>query len=171
VNVQESVRTQLGFWHGVVDGMVADCGPDVAHKNVDGATITSIAAVYAHVVFSEDAIVHGMLQGKPTIYQNDGWEAKTGVAFPGPMPSLGDWAKSLQMNVPAFQQYAKEVWAATDAYLSSVSEADLEKKVQTPAGEQNVAWAISVILGTHTPQHTGEIAALKGVQGLKGLPF
>jgi len=27
------------------------------------------------------------------------------------------------------------------------------------------------ILGTHLTGHAGEIAALKGVQGMKGLPF
>ena len=30
---------------------------------------------------------------------------------------------------------------------------------------------VSNILGWHMAEHTGEIAAVKGVQGLKGLPF
>ena len=37
---------------------------------------------------------------------------------------------------------------------------------------EDLAWnADGLVPGWHFPQHTGEIAALKGVQGLKGLPF
>ena len=62
-------------------------------------------------------------------------------------------------------------YAATDAYLAGLPDADLERKVQGPAGDTTVGWMIAVVLGTHFPQHVGEIAALKGVHGLKGLPF
>jgi len=172
MNLQEAVKLQLGMWHGVVDGQVADCSSDVLHKNVDGATITSIASVYAHIAFGEDFIVQGMLQGKTPVYFAGGWDKKLSVTPPGESPEMKpEWGKQVQMDVPAFQAYAKDVWAATDAYLTNVSEKDLDRKVQTPAGEQNVAWAIAAILGTHAPQHSGEIAALKGVQGAKGLPF
>ena len=170
MNVQDAVRQQLGFWHGACDGIMSDCG-DCLNKQLPNATITSISSVYAHMVFAEDAIVNGMLQGKPMMYQSDGWEAKAGVPFPGMPPSIGDWAKTVKMDYPKFQEYAKIVFANTDSYLAKLPDADLEKKVQTPAGEQTVGWAISTILGTHAPQHIGEIAALKGVQGLKGLPF
>ncbi|MEX0786223.1 MAG: DinB family protein [Dehalococcoidia bacterium] len=169
MNSAQAVQQQLGFWHGALDNVMGDCG-DALNKELPGATVTSIAAIYAHLVFAEDTIVNGMIQGKPPIYPQDGREATTGVPFPG-NPGMGDWAKGLQMNYPAFQEYAKEVFANTDVYLSAVSEADLQKKVQTPAGEQPVEWVVVTLLGTHAPQHIGEIAALKGVQGLKGLPF
>jgi hypothetical protein len=161
------------MWHGVVDGMVAECGPDVLNTNVKGGTITSVGSIYAHMVWSEDMITNGMLQGKPLIYQSDGWAAKTGIALPdGGNPEVKEeWARPLKMDLPKFQEYAKAVFSATDAYLGSVSEADLGRKIQTPIGEQTVGWAIAVLLGTHYPQHAGEIAALKGVHGLKGLPF
>jgi hypothetical protein len=169
MKVQDVARSQLGFWHGTCGAMMGDCG-EALNKQVPGATITSIASVYAHMVFSEDAIINGMLQGKPPMFQSDGWEAKTGVkAIP---PSMNvDWAKSLKMDFPKFQEYAKAVFANTDSYLANLSDADLEKKVQTPIGEQTIGWAVTTLLGTHFPQHAGEIAALKGVQGLKGLPF
>jgi len=172
VNVQSAVRQQLGMWHGVMDGAVAECTPEQVNRNIDGATITSIASVYAHTVFAEDFIVHMMLQGKPPIYEAQGWSKKLNVAPSGAPPSINpEWAKAIKMDVPSFQQYAKEVYAASDAYVASLPDAELERKVQTPAGEQTVGWALAVILGTHGPQHAGEIAALKGVQGLKGLPF
>mgnify|MGYP001567826195 CR=1 FL=1 len=102
----------------------------------------------------------------------DGWEAKTGVSASGPQPSINhEWAKTVKMDYPKFQEYANAVFANTDSYLANLSDADLEKKIQTPIGEQTIGWAVTTLLGTHAPQHIGEIAALKGVQGLKGLPF
>lgn len=170
MNVQTAVQQQLGFWHGILDGILADCGPDVLNKNLPGATIGSIASAYAHIVFAEDGIVHGMIQGKPTLYESQNWGSKIGVANPGNMMTL-DWAKGVKMDLSAFSPYVKAVYAATDAFLAGLSDADLQRKVQSPAGEQTVEWALVTILATHLPGHAGEIAALKGVQGLKGLPF
>ncbi len=171
MKAQEAVRQQLGFWHGALGGIMGDCG-DTLNKQVPNATITSISSVYAHLVWAEDAIVNGMLQGKPIMYQTDGWEAKTGVTYPdGERPALGDWAKSTRMDYPKFKEYADAIFANTDSYLANLSDAELDVKVQTPIGEQTKAWVVVNLLGTHAPQHAGEIAALKGVHGLKGLPF
>ena len=155
-----------------MDGAVAECTPEQVNRNIDGATITSIASVYAHTVFAEDFIVHMMLQGKPPIYEAQGWSKKLNVAPSGAPPSINpEWAKAIKMDVPSFQQYAKEVYAASDAYVASLPDAELERKVQGPVGETTLGWAIALLLGTHTTEHAGEIAAMKGVLGLKGLPF
>src|SRR3990172_1247719 len=172
MRVQSAVRQQLGFWHGALDPILGDCSQEVLNRNLSNATITSIASIYAHLVFAEDVIVQALLQGKPVLYQSDGWEAKTGVAFLGMPPEIKrDWATSLRMDLPSFQEYAKTVFAATDAYLAGVPDADLQRKVSGPFGEQTAEWVDLDPLGTHAPQHAGEIAALKGVQGVKGLPF
>jgi hypothetical protein len=171
MKVQDVARSQLGFWHGTCGAIMGDCG-EALNKQVQGATITSIASVYAHAVMAEDGIVNGMLQGKAPMFHSGGWEAKTGVKFPGETAAINvDWAQSMKMDYPKFQEYAKAVFANTDSYLANLSDADLEKKVQTPIGEQTIGWAVTTLLGTHFPQHAGEIAALKGVQGMKGLPF
>jgi DinB superfamily len=172
MNAQETVRQQLGFWHGTLDSMLKDCSSDTVNKKLPGSTCNSIGVIFAHTVFSEDGIVNGMFEGKPPIYVAQGWEAKTGVPHPGTGPGQDpDWASKVNMDIPKFQEYAKAVYANTDAYLSSLSDADLEKKVQGPIGETTVGWFLTTILATHFPGHAGEIAALKGVQGLKGLPF
>ena len=170
MKVQDVARSQLGFWHGACGAIMGDCG-EALNKQMPNATITSIGSIYAHMVFAEDAIVNGMLQGKPMLYESDGWEAKTGVKSPGMPPSVGEWAKTVKMDYPKFEEYAKIVFANTDSYLANVSDAELEQKTQTPIGEQTKGWVVVNLLGTHAPQHAGEIAALRGVQGLKGLPF
>lgn len=171
MNAQQTVKMQLGFWQGASGGMIEDCDDDALHKAHPGATVTSIASIYAHTIFSEDAITQGMLQGKPPIYKSDGWEAKAGVPMPDNPAMDPEWAATVKMDLATFREYAKAVHAATSAYLDSVTDAELQEKVQTPIGEQNREWVVVNLLGTHMPQHLGEIAALKGVQGLKGLPF
>jgi hypothetical protein len=170
MNAQEAVRQQLGFWHGIGGSVLGDCG-DSLNKRLDNAKVGSISSIYAHMVFGEDGIVNGMIQGKPTLYQEGGWEAKTGVKQPqGPMQNE-EWAAAVNMDLATFQDYAKAVFAQTDAFLANLGDADLERKIQGPAGETTVGWFVVNILATHFPQHLGEIAALKGVHGLKGLPF
>lgn len=172
MNVQSAVRQQLAFWHGTLDNMLADCNQEALHKKLPGSTADSIAAIYAHIVFAEDVIPNVILRGQQPLYQTDGWEAKTGLPFPGLPPSLaGDWAKNIKMDLPKFQEYGKAVAASLDEYLANLPDSELERKVKGPFGEGRVDWVIATILGTHLPGHAGEIAALKGVQGMKGLPF
>ena len=170
---QAALRQQLAGAHDILEQTIADCSQDALDKNLPGATITSIGSIYAHLVFSEDGILHGMLQGgKPPMYRAQNWASRTGVQMPEQPGFSPEWARTVRMKLPAFREYAKAVYAATDAYIGSLSDADLDRKVQTGfVGEQTVAFVIGNILAWHAAQHTGEIAALKGVQGLKGLPF
>ncbi len=169
---QALLRQQLAGYHDILEQTIADCPQDALDKNLPGATITSIGSIYAHLVFSEDGIVHGMLQGKAPIYKAQNWASRTSIQMPEPGGFSPEWARTVRMKLPAFREYAKTVYAESDAYVAGLSDADLERKVQTGfIGEQTVAFVISNILGWHAAQHTGEIAALKGVQGLKGLPF
>ena len=170
MKVQQAIQQQLGLWHGVLQGIMSDCGSEVLNKQLPDATISSIAAIYAHLVFAEDRFAQDILQGKPMIYAKNGWEAKTGIPMPDTPGLTPEWAKKLEL--PVFQQYATEVFAATDTYLAELPDEELDRKIQTANfGEQTVGWLVAVIMATHVPGHTSEIAALKGVQGLKGLPF
>ena len=56
--------------------------------------------------------------------------------------------------------------------MAGLTPADLERKVDTGfIGEQTIAFVLGNIGVWHVAEHNGEIAALKGAQGLKGLPF
>ena len=170
MNAQEAVKQQLAFWHGISGQVMGDCG-SALNSRLSDAKVGSIASIYAHAVFAEDGIVNGVFVGKPLLYQEGGWEAKTGVKHPGGPMQSEDWASSVNMDLGKFQEYAKAVFAQTESYTANLSDADLERKVQGPIGETTLGWFLVNILATHFPQHVGEIAALKGVQGLKGLPF
>jgi hypothetical protein len=172
MTTQDILRQQLSGYHDILEQTVGDCGQEALDKNLLNATITNIGSIYVHVVVAEDEILHGMLQGKPGVYQAQGWAGRTGVEAPpmGQFPT--EWGRKVRLNLPVFREYAKVVYAATDAYIARLTDSDLARQVQTEfIGEQSVAFVISNILGWHIAEHTGEIAALKGVQGLKGLPF
>jgi hypothetical protein len=169
---QTLVKEQLARSHDILEQTIADCSPVTLHETLPGATITSIASIYAHVVFAEDLIIQGMLQQKPPIYQSQGWGNRVSVAMPASPELKVDWAHGVKMDLPGFREYAKAVYAATDAYAGSLSDAALARKVDTGfVGEQTVAFILTSIAAWHVSEHSGEIAALKGVQGLKGLPF
>jgi hypothetical protein len=170
MNAQEAMRQQLGFWHGVAGQVLGDCG-ETLNNSVPGAKIGSIASIYAHMAFAEDGIINGMILGKPLLYVDQGWEAKTGIQHPDGPRQSEDWASTVKMDLSTFKDYATAVFAQTDAFFAGLSDADMDRKIQGPIGETTVGWMTVNILSTHFPQHLGEIAALKGVQGLKGLPF
>jgi len=171
MKTQSALQQQLAMGHDILAQTVGGCSEDALNKNLPGATITSIGSIYAHAVFGEDAIVQGMLQGKPPVYQAQGWAGKLSVDMPSDPSMTPDWGKSVKMDLATFCDYAKAVYAATDAFVAGLSDADLDRKLETGfAGEQTVAWVLGMCVN-HVDTHTGEIAALKGVQGLKGLPF
>ena len=167
------LRQQLAGYHQILEQTVDDCPADALDRTLPGATIGNIASVYAHTVFSEDQILHGMLQGKPALYAAQGWASRTNVAMPAAGELSLEWSRAAKkMNLPAFREYARAVYAATDAYVAGLSEADLDRKLDTGfIGEQTVAFVLSNVLAWHAAEHNGELAALKGAFGLKGLPF
>lgn len=164
------LRQQLAFVHDALENTIAGCSPEALVKNLPNATISNPGSIYVHAVFSEDGIVHGMLQGKPPLFHQQGWGPKLSVQMPeNPQMNL-EWGRAVALDLPSFQQYAKAVYQATDSFLQSLPEAELTRKIQAPFGETDVAFMLNVLV-IHPPMHTGEIAALKGEQGLKGLPF
>ena len=61
MRVQALLQQQLAGYHDLLEQTIADCQQEALDKNLPGATITSVGSIYAHAVFSEDEIVHGML--------------------------------------------------------------------------------------------------------------
>ncbi|MSQ13677.1 MAG: DinB family protein [Dehalococcoidia bacterium] len=129
----------------------------------------NIGSLYAHIVQGEDMAINGMLQGKPTLWQQDRWDKKLNIAFNGmqqPEPRI------MNVNLAAMKPYVEAVTKATDAYLAGLKPADLDYKLTIggPIGEQTLAWCLQVMLAGNIRAHTGEISALKGRLGPQGLP-
>jgi uncharacterized damage-inducible protein DinB len=170
MKANEVLQGAFGGAHGILAQQMADCSSSALQKTFDNSTIFSIGSIYAHVIYSEDAMINGMLQGKPPLWVAGGYAAKSGINLPQSPRQDPEWA-GLQVNPARLADYADAVKQSTASYLSGLSDADLDRKVQAFGREQPVADVLANILLWHVSNHSGEIAALKGIQGLKGLPF
>ena len=166
---QDLLRAQYDHAHDILEQVIDDVDPE-ALATVPSGNVGAISAIYAHLVYDED----GMLArpaGRGTVWESGDWAAKTGLEMPGPMQTQ-EWAQSgPEYDLAAFREYARAVYAATDDYLANASDDDLDAEIETFAGKVPAGRYVGTACLWHVMSHQGEIAALKGVQGLKGLPF
>lgn len=169
MRAQDLLSAQYKQAHAIVEQVIDDCDEE-AFTKVVGGNIGSIATIYAHAVFDEDGWTAGTA-GQEKVWDTGGWAEKTGLDTPNPRQTQ-EWAQSApDYNLAAFREYAQAVYAATDAYFANVSDEDLDAEIDTFSGKQRAGIHIGALGLWHVMSHQGEIAALKGVQGLKGLPF
>jgi len=168
---------QVGHWY--LEGTMADVTAEQAHYAPPGRA-NPLGATYAHLLCSEDLIVNGMLkQTAPLSISTHA--GKTGLSEPMPMPGSPDWsaayaawARRVQVDLAALKGYGADVYAATDAYLATLSDGDLHRELDLSGvgfGTQKLGWMLNLLLLNHVGTETGEIAVLKGIQGAKGYPF
>lgn len=167
MDVGTTLKEQMQALHGTLEAAVRDCSADALTRKLPGSTINSIGAIYAHTIFSEDGLVNGLIRGGTPVYFAGGWAPKVGLEMPkGGMEP--DWTVKLDVNV--FRQYAAAVYDATNEFLATVSDAELDRIVDPGfAPPMPVRSFIANLLAWHAATHQGEISALKGVMGLNGL--
>ncbi len=168
MRAQDLLRAQYTMAHQTLEGVIADCDSTTLTSVGDGSTIGSIAAVYAHTVFDEDGMISGPA-GREPLWTSQGWDKKTGLEMQ-PMQSQ-EWARSVDYDLATLREYAKAVHQATDDYLANTSDEDLQKEIETMMGKMPAARFVGTVALWHIQSHQGEISALKGTQGKKGLPF
>ncbi len=170
------LREQLQSAREAFSGTVADIRDEDLHKQPGGKALP-LGALWAHLVMSEDMTVQQFLQSKKTLFESS-FSSKTGVSEP--MPAMDEnwsanheaWANSVQIDLPVFREYEKQVYAATDQYLSALKNEDLTLEVDLGAwGKKTVAYMLYAFIIGHTFSLAGEISAIKGVHGAKGYPF
>jgi hypothetical protein len=167
MNTQDYIRHEFGQGHQILQGILKDTPDDVLNHIPAGGNLGSAASILSHLIYDEDMILSGVA-GKPMLWESAGWKDKTGVAIPGPMQAA-EWTSKVRIT-PQFREYAEAVFANTDAVVAGLADDHMEKEMQGPFGPTTAAKMLA--LGVyHLAGHSGEIAALKGVQGVKGLPF
>lgn len=172
----ELLKEQLQSARELFSGTVADITADQLHKDPGGKAFP-LGATYAHSVFSEDVLVQKMLRRVEPLFKSS-MKSKTGADKPMPEWDADwetaniEWSKNVQIDLEAFKMYEKAVYAATEEYMSSLTDEDLGKEVDMGDwGKYTVAKFISNFIIGHLNNLTGEISVLKGVQGVKGYPF
>ena len=166
------LRDQVRQAHLFLEGTLDDVTPEQAHWQPEGKA-NSLGSTYAHMVTGEDGFIHAFLKGGAPLFATS-WAGKEGLSEPPPPDREWEqWGHRLQVDLPALRQYAQAVYAATDEYLASLSEADLTRPLDLSdvgLGQQTLAWVISNGITGHVMSHWGEIACLKGLQGGRGFP-
>ena len=165
------LRKQLNLAHDWFEGTMADVTQEQADIQPAG-TAHSIASRYAHLVVGEDILINSVVRGGAPMYAGE-YAGKTGISEPR-LDSPLEWARSVRVDMDSARRYAQAVYANSDAYLSTLQEADLERTVDL--SEMNMgqwtldAFLLGLVIG-HVRDIMGEVSALKGTQGLQGYPF
>jgi DinB superfamily len=165
--IRDSVHQQHEAW----DKALTDLTPDQMHFRPNGQG-NHIAFITWHYVRTEDNIVQFIFQNrKPTVWIEGGYDQKFGLprTAQGTGMPLVDAA---QLRLPAVDQwlaYQRAVWQATDSWLNSLTEADLQRQVSfKPLGDTTVMTAVRIPIVNHGFQHLGQVQHLRQLQGLRG---
>lgn len=148
---------------------------DVA-KFMPPAKANPIAGTYAHLVMSEDMFIQGFLKKEKPLMETS-FKDKTGASELHPMEwevAYPKWLREVKIDMKQFNEYAKAVFAESEAYVATLSDEDLEKDVDMSAfgmGSKKAYEFIAGLINGHAYSIMGEISVLKGIQGLKGYPF
>ncbi len=155
----------FGWLEGTMDGVTEE----VANFNPPGSPLP-IAGQVAHIVTGVDFFVlHFAKGGAPLLLSSHA--ENSGVSEPPPQGAWDEWGARVKVDLPVFHEYAKAVFAAVDDYLSTLNDDDLSREIDLgPFGTQTLEWVFNIML-MNTFIHTGEIACIKGLQGLKGYPM
>jgi len=168
VDAREYLQRQFARVRLITDGVMRETTDEQFNWTPPG-TANSIGVTFLHMVGSEDRYVQSVLQGKPPLWESEGWDEQIGAVPPGGGRGWEE-ARGATLAVTPALEYAQAVRAATDAYLATITPEELERPVHFLGGERPVAEVLATLV-VHAMGHMGEIAALKGVLGVKGLPF
>ncbi len=162
------LQGQIRIQRAVADAVMGDATQEQLAWTPPGIANT-IGTILLHVAGTDDFAL-ARVQGSPTIWESGDWSARVG--FPNPPGRGGFWAEANATTLPLapLLEYQAAVRAALDGYIAGATEEDFKRLLPTPFGEQPLVGMIGLLI-VHAAGHFGEIAALKGTQGAKGLPF
>ena len=122
-----------------------------------------------HMISSTDYFL-SILTGKPRLWEAQGWKGQFNLAEP---PGYGDdWTafRHGTVTVEGLKSYLVVVRVELDFYLQALTPEGLDRPVKLWTDNDPAAAVLALLFG-HMMLHAGEMAALKGVYGGKGLPF
>ena len=174
LTVRDVLRGAMDSAHGILEATMADVDNDLANRPAPGIA-NSVGSAYAHLVLSEDRLVNGVIKGSQTLAATS-WAGRTGVDREPPGRGahdggLGEWYKTVKVDLGALREYAKAVYANSEAFISSVADVALSREIEGPMGKVPLAQFFSVFVTAHCNNLAGEISANKGAFGRKGYPF
>lgn len=169
MNAKEYIHCQIASVRHLSDVVVQDVTDEQFNWAPPG-TANSISATLVHMFIGEDRIIHTVLQGKPPVWAADGWDKRIGLSAPPAQGANWDHVSKEAPSIGQVVAYGQAIRAETDAYLAGLTAEELNRMVSFLGSERPVGDVLAMLV-SHTMHHAGEICAVKGIQGVKGLPF
>jgi hypothetical protein len=171
MNAIETQREAMQWGYQLLEMVMADVS-DTDARWAPAGRANPIGALYAHALLGVDGMINGMLKGGAPRFATE-WAGQLGPVKPQ-LSLEFDWGRNVVPNVAALRQYGQQAMADAEAYLSGLSDSDLDRVVDLSnieLGNRSVSWILSALITSHLNNMAGEISALKGLQGKKGYPF
>ncbi|HXH23233.1 MAG TPA: DinB family protein [Dehalococcoidia bacterium] len=164
----EAFLTVLRDAHAMLQTVMNDIDRDALWRRPPG-NANPIGEIYGHAVGVEDMYIQQIIQGKPTVWESGGWAAKLGRETP---PNLWQGEAPRPFDLFDFLGYRRAVYSASELYIAGLSAEDLDRALPFPGRDWSMSLAqLLTVVVSHCTAHAGEIAALRGVFGGKGLPY
>jgi hypothetical protein len=198
MNTIELIHYSLGFAFQVLEAVVADLTQDQADWTPPG-TASPIGALYWHTIAYSDQLIHeycmpplrvipyvewlearcakrDLNMGQAPLRLSAGWQEKALIVSPpenpqDPFSILRPARAGLRVDLPMMHGYAQATAEALLSRVASLTPEELKHTICTPIGDFALDQFVDSFIIWHINAHCGEIAALKGVQGLKGYPW
>lgn len=172
MNAIELLRLQFENARQTLESTMSDVTSETAHVRELGKALP-VGAAYAHAVCSEDILLSAFVTHSDPIMKD-----AVSIGLSEAMPDFTHWdkhavwAQNVTLDLPKFRAYAKDVFTATDSFIHTLKDEDLDREIDMGQfGKHKLGFILSAFFLLHTANLTGEISAAKGLQGLKGYPF
>jgi len=156
--------------HGLYDRVTVDLD-DRQLNHVPAGGHQSIAFCLWHYVRTEDNVIQFVIQRKPTVWIEGGWDKKFGLDSKSQGTGFSeDEARNFHIKGAAeFRHYMLDVFRKTEEFVAKLTAEDATRKVTIkPLGEMSILQAISGMCMTPGYRHLGEIEFAKGLVAAKG---
>jgi hypothetical protein len=198
MNPIELIQFSLNLAFEHLENLVADLTQEQADWLPPGKA-NSVGSLYWHTIAYVDQITHEWCMepiiditveewfknkrvnpewhiGKEALRLSAGWQEKVVLALPPENPGDPYWEirntrEGLRMDLSALHDYAGAVTQIVQSWVASLALEDLERSIPTPFGDYNLGPFLEYFVIWHINTHVGEIAAIKGCQGLEGYPW
>lgn len=167
MNSLNTIRNIIDRSQWILRTVLDDTTPEQINEN-RSASVNTIGAIYAHAVINLDLFFNQAIRGGNTVLDRDAFAGQLGL----PEPESIDWGglNEIMWDKHTLQSYARAVTESITAYLETFTDAELIRPIQLFGRDTTVGDTLT-LASWHSALHAGEIAALKGVRGEKGLPF
>lgn len=164
MNATTYARQQLEQIFGLVNAAAG--GMDDTQYNWEPAgTCNSASKSHVHMLTSLDFFINAKVRGQDLAWST--FAPANGL----PANPLEVWNHGGAISQAAVAEYGKGLQQSVLDYVSSLSDADLDREVDTQFfGTKSIAFVLQ-LAAMHCAGHAGDVSAVKGMQGLKGIPF